>query len=230
MGLTLLALDTSTEACSVALLWQSKILHHFFVSPRGHTQRILSLINETLSEAGCRLSQVDAVAFTRGPGSFTGIRIGIGIAEGLAFGADKPLISISTLETLAQGAYRYMAATHIVSAIDARMNEVYVGSYRYQRPGKWLVHSSEEVMAPVYVADKICLANDEKWFSAGSGFQTYANMLPTTIPSGILLPDAQDMIPLAKYAWHHHQLLAPDEIEPMYLRNKITWKKLPGRE
>lgn len=230
MGLTLLALDTSTEACSVALLRHGKIWHQCVLAERAHTECILPLIDAILANGGCCLTQLDAIAFTHGPGSFTGIRIGIGIAQGLAFGADKPLIALSTLETLAQGAYRCKGATRVVSAIDARMNEVYIGSYCYQQSGQWQLNSVEQVLAPEEVAAELSLNRSTTWFAAGSGFQTYATLLPTTTPSGVRLPDAQDMIPLAEYAWQQCRLISADAVEPVYLRNKVAWKKLAGRE
>lgn len=230
MGLTLLALDTSTEACSVALLREGSVLSRHSISQHDHTKRILPMIDAVLAESECVLSEVDGIAFSRGPGSFTGIRIGIGIAQGLALGADKPLIAVSTLEILAQGAYRVSGATDVIAAIDARMNEVYIAQYHYKRLGQWNLIGKEDVVVPALVHEKITTNHNQTLFSAGTGFEMYPDLIPNICSSGIVLPEAQDMIPLAELAWHYHRLLQPDEVEPIYLRNQITWKKLPGRE
>ncbi len=124
-NLTLLALDTSTEACSVALLYRGEKTHINELAQRTHTKRILPMIDEILANSGLGLNQVDALAFGRGPGSFTGVRVGAGIAQGLAFGADLPVIPISNLTAMAQAAFELHQAENVVAAIDARMNEVY---------------------------------------------------------------------------------------------------------
>ena len=129
---TLLALDTATEACSVALLHNGEILAKDELSPKAHTRRILPMIDEVLSQAGIGLNQLDALVFGRGPGSFTGVRIGCGIVQGLALGADLPVIAISNLTAMAQAAYQQFGSTQVLAAIDARMNEVYFSALRYQ--------------------------------------------------------------------------------------------------
>lgn len=128
MSTRILAIDTATEACSVALYNQGETLAHFELCAREHTQRILPLVQQILAEAGLSLKQLDALAFGRGPGSFTGVRIGIGIAQGLSLGAELPLLPVSTLQTMAQGAYRQTGADRVLAAIDARMGEVYWGN------------------------------------------------------------------------------------------------------
>ena len=101
MSVKILALDTATENCSVALLVDDKVYVRSEVAPRDHTKKILPMVDEVLKEAGLTLAELDALAYGRGPGSFTGVRIGIGIAQGLAFGADLPMIGVSTLEAMA---------------------------------------------------------------------------------------------------------------------------------
>ncbi|SQF87684.1 M22 peptidase YeaZ [Pseudomonas taetrolens] len=129
---TLLALDTATEACSVALLHDGKVTSHYEVIPRLHAQKLLPMIKDLLAEAGVELSAVEAIAFGRGPGAFTGVRIAIGVVQGLAFALDRPVLPISNLAVLAQRAHREHGATQVASAIDARMDEVYWGCYREQ--------------------------------------------------------------------------------------------------
>lgn len=138
MSTRILAIDTATEACSVAL-WNNGEKHALFeICPREHTQRILPMVQQVLAESGVTLNQLDALAFGRGPGSFTGVRIGIGIAQGLAMGAELPMIGVSTLATMAQGAFRVTGATQVLAAIDARMGEVYWGQYQRQDNGVWV--------------------------------------------------------------------------------------------
>jgi len=124
---TLLALDTATEACSVALLHDGKVASHYEVIPRLHAQRLLPMVQALLGEAGVALSAVDAIAYGRGPGAFTGVRIAIGVVQGLAFALQRPVLPVSTLATIAQRAWREQGATQIAAAIDARMDEVYWG-------------------------------------------------------------------------------------------------------
>lgn len=119
----ILAIDTATEACSVALWNNGTTFAHFEECPREHTQRILPLVKTILTEGNTALTDLDALAYGRGPGSFTGVRIGIGIAQGLALGADLPMIGVSTLATMAQGAWRMTGATRVLAAIDARMGK-----------------------------------------------------------------------------------------------------------
>ncbi|WP_392565536.1 tRNA (adenosine(37)-N6)-threonylcarbamoyltransferase complex dimerization subunit type 1 TsaB [Utexia brackfieldae] len=229
MALTILALDTSTEACSVALLKGTQITAEFIVSQREHTKRILPMVDQILATAQCQLTELDAIAFGCGPGSFTGVRIGIGIAQGLALGADKPLLAVSTLATLAQGAYRLTRAKNVVAAIDARMNEVYLGQYELMADDDW-VCLQEKVIKPEQVASAIKpFSGSRQTFFAGTGWQTYPDMLPDLSDSGLLLPHAQDMLPLAKRMWHNGEITPIAEVEPTYLRNEVTWKKLPGR-
>ena len=226
---TLLAIDTSTEACSVALLNQNEITHDFIISQRDHTKQILPMVDRILSQSDCSLSQIDAIVFGKGPGSFTGIRIGIGVAQGLAFGINKPLIGVSSLMTLAQGAYRLNQANQVISAIDARMNEVYFGAFQRNKQGIWNELTAECVIKPETVKQKISALTGD-FYSAGTGWQTYPNMADHIIKTDVFLPQAQDMLIIAQDKWAKQQLIMVEDVEPTYLRNEVTWKKLPGRE
>ncbi len=144
----ILAVDTATENCSVALKVGNEIIARCEMAPREHTTKILPMVDSVLAEAGLTLNQLDALAFGRGPGSFTGVRIGIGIAQGLAFGAELPMIGVSTLAAMAQQAFRKQQATHVLAAIDARMNEIYVGGYKRLDNGDWETVVAEAVTAP----------------------------------------------------------------------------------
>ncbi|AOV97212.1 tRNA N6-adenosine(37)-N6-threonylcarbamoyltransferase complex dimerization subunit TsaB [Edwardsiella hoshinae] len=232
MSTRILAIDTATEACSVALWNNGASLAQFELCPREHTQRILPMVQQILAEAGLTLAQLDALAFGRGPGSFTGVRIGIGIAQGLALGADLPLLGISTLATMAQGAWRLTAANQVLSAIDARMGEVYWGEYRRTADGVWQGEASEAVLSPQQVTERVAALQGE-WATVGTGWQTYPAMAADSsllLRDGqMLLPHAEDMLPLALHAWQTGAVLAVEQAQPVYLRNEVTWKKLPGR-
>lgn len=233
MSAKILALDTSTENCSVALIIGDNIYARSEVSPRGHTSKILPMVDEVLREAGIKLVEVDALAFGRGPGSFTGVRIGIGIAQGLAFGADLPMIGVSTLAAMAQGTYRKHGAERVVSAIDARMSEVYWGQYIRQEAGDWAVVGEERVIAPEQLKD-VVEADQYAWLCAGTGWQAYQEQLesvPVECQSGeVLYPEAEDIAFLARFELEHGHTVSAEQASPVYLRDKVAWKKLPGRE
>ena len=224
---TILAIDTSTEACSVALLYRNEITHDFMISARDHTKKILPMVDNILNQSGCTLSQLDAIAFAQGPGSFTGVRIGIGVAQGLALGIDKPMIGVSTLMTLAQGCYRTTGATKVIPAIDARMGEVYLGQYQYQNQ-EWQAIIAECVIQPEDVKSKIQHI-DNNYYLAGTGWQTYPDMLTEIKQSEVWLPEAQDLVVIAHQKWLKNDVVKVEDVEPTYLRNEVTWQKLPGR-
>lgn len=233
MSTRILAIDTATEACSVAL-WNNGEKHALFeICPREHTQRILPMVQQILAESGVSLNQLDALAFGRGPGSFTGVRIGIGIAQGLAMGADLPMIGVSTLATMAQGAFRQMGATQVLAAIDARMGEVYWGQYQRQNDGVWVSENTEAVFTPERAQQNVMVLAGE-WASVGTGWGTYPDMAAATpimlVDGQITLPQAEDMLPLALVDFALGKMTAVENAQPTYLRNEVTWKKLPGRE
>ena len=165
----ILALETATEACSAALNIDGEIRERFEIAPRGHSMLILPMLESLLTEADISLHQVDALAFGRGPGAFTGVRIGVGVAQGVAFGADLPVLPISTLATLAQAT----DAVQVLAAIDARMDEVYWGSYRRDKSGLMYLQGEECVAAP----DATPTVSGEGWLGAGSGWNMYGDSL-----------------------------------------------------
>lgn len=229
---TILAIDTSTEGCSVSLLMNNELTHDFIISQRDHTKLILPMVDRLLQQSDCPLSSIDAIAFAKGPGSFTGVRIGIGIAQGLAFGIDKPLIGVSTLATLAQGAYRQHKASQIVTAIDARMGEVYLGVYQCSGDGDLQLMLDECVIKPHLVAEYLSTLSfdPQTAYYAGTGWQTYPNLIDGLQDSQLLLPHSQDMVIIAEKLYQKNELTLVENVEATYLRNEVTWKKLSGRE
>ncbi|ERK18040.1 putative molecular chaperone [Pantoea sp. AS-PWVM4] len=232
MSARILALDTATEACSAALLNQQQLDSRFEIAPRDHTQRILPLVQALLQAQQLELTALDALAFGRGPGSFTGVRIGIGIAQGLALGANLPMIGVSSLATMAQGAWRLSGATRVLAAIDARMGEVYWAEYQRDANGEWHGEETEAVLSPEAAQTRIAGLSGE-WTTVGTGWQAYPQLLTTPgahlIASEVQLPAAEDMLPLALAAWQRGETVAVEHAEPVYLRNEVAWKKLPGR-
>ncbi|WP_162517160.1 tRNA (adenosine(37)-N6)-threonylcarbamoyltransferase complex dimerization subunit type 1 TsaB [Aeromonas sobria] len=230
--LKILAVDTATEACSAALLVGDTLFSRWEEAPRDHTRKILPMVQAVLEDAGITLSDLDAIAFGRGPGSFTGVRIGISVAQGLAFGVGVPLIGISTLAAMAQGAYRLDGAEQVLTAIDARMNEVYFGRYE-------LIDGRMQLVGDEVVSDPAALV-DARGKQAGpvtcvgTGFETYGETLSGLADelavSQVRFPAAEDMLPLARAAWLAGEAVPVEQATPVYLRDKVTWKKLPGRE
>jgi tRNA threonylcarbamoyladenosine biosynthesis protein TsaB len=220
---TLLALDTATEACSVALLHDGKILSHYEVIPRLHAQRLLPMIKDLLAEAGVELSAVEAIAFGRGPGAFTGVRIAIGVVQGLAFALDRPVLPVSNLAVLAQRALREHGVSQVAAAIDARMDEVYWGCYR-ETAGEMRLVGAEAVMPPEQAALPADATGD--WFGAGTGWG-YAGRIavPLTGQDAEMLPHAQDLLTLATFAWQRGEAIIADEAQPVYLRDKVATPK-----
>ena len=233
MSTRILAIDTATEACSVALYNQGETLAHFELCAREHTQRILPMVQQILAEAGLSLTQLDALAFGRGPGSFTGVRIGIGMAQGLSLGAQLPLLPVSTLQTMAQGAYRLTGADNVLAAIDARMGEVYWGEFSRNAQGVWSGEETEKVIKPEQLLARAAELS-ARFATVGTGWETYPHLLGESpvaelFDGKMLLPQAEDMLPLALQLWENGIRVNPEDAEPTYLRNEVTWKKLPGR-
>lgn len=224
----ILALDTATEACSVALWNGQRRFELFELCPQQHTQRILPMVEQLLHQSGLELSQLQALAFGRGPGSFTGVRIGIGIAQGLALGADLPLLGISTLATMAEGAWRTAGASRVLAAIDARMGEVYWAQYQRDEQGCWQGDDSEKLLTPQEVNQRLQPLSGE-WVTVGTGWQSYPDMArdcSLTLRDGkVCYPAAIDMLPLAGRLYQQRAWVAVEHSEPVYLRNSVAWKK-----
>ncbi len=227
----ILSLDTSTEACSVALKLDDEVLENFQLQPRKHTQLLLPMVEEILAEAGIKLQQLDAIAFANGPGSFTGLRIATGVTQGLAFGADLPVIPVTTLETMAFTLPRERFAHYIISSLDARMGEVYWAAYHWNGNGFDCI-AQPEVIAP----DQVSLINpiaDADWVGAGNGWQLLDQFSPVmqslvqqTYPD--LLPQAGDIARLAELYWQQGKTVSAEEAIPVYLRDNVAFKKGEG--
>ncbi|RUR53568.1 tRNA (adenosine(37)-N6)-threonylcarbamoyltransferase complex dimerization subunit type 1 TsaB [Vreelandella populi] len=230
MSLHLLALDASSSACSVALLRQdggnSECLARHEVTPRAHTRRLMPMVDELLADAQITPAALDAIAFGQGPGSFTGLRIAAGAAQGLAFGLDCPLLGISTLKALALQAHRRFHFRHIVTALDARMGEVYAATW-YCLNDSVSLKRAEAVLAP----EAFHLPEDEiDWVGVGSGFTLWEQFAPTVQVRmsqhlDDLEPRAEEMAWLAADDFAAGLGQAAHLAQPVYLRNDVAWKK-----
>ena len=222
----ILALDTSTDACSVALSVDGVIQEDFRVIPRQHTRQLLPMVDQMLSTAGLRVNQLDAIAFGRGPGSFAGIRIATGTAQGLAFAADLPLLPVSTLAAIALSAAREHNADRVVSTLDARMNELYCCAYE-MRDGLPVALGKEVVSAP----ENIVLPDGEQWFAAGRGWiylESMSAAVQQAVSSPVLdiYPAAGVMCELALEAYSRGEGVSAELAQPVYLRDEVSWKKI----
>lgn len=225
----ILVLDTSSEACSAALWLDGQSLTRFEATPRQHTKLLLPMVEQLLSEAELTLGQLDAIAFGRGPGSFTGLRISTGVAQGLAFGADLPLLPVSTLAALAGAVLRESDGDGVIAALDARMSEIYWGCY--QRAGDdVLLVGDEHVGAPESLVPPSTAELSPSWLGSGSGWQFQAQMPAALLEQVTVIdtdrqPDAAAMAPLAALALARGEGLAPEAAQPTYLRDNVAHKK-----
>jgi tRNA threonylcarbamoyladenosine biosynthesis protein TsaB len=223
----LLAIDTATEACSAALGIGSTVLARYEELGRGHAERILPMVDELLAEAGITLAALDAIAFGRGPGAFTGLRLAAGVAQGLAFGVGRPVVAVSNLQALAERALEERPGDAAVVCIDARMSEVYWCTYR--RSGQHGVEAlREEQVSP---PDAVTLGGPQpsirSWAGAGTGFGAHPLLgqrlgLDPLRVAAQLLPRAQEILRIGMRELAAGRSLAPDEALPVYLRNRVT--------
>ena len=226
--MNILAIDTSTDACSAALSLAGEVRERFELAPRAHTQLILPMVESLLAEAGLALTQLDAIAFGCGPGSFTGVRIAAGVTQGIAFGADLPVVPVSTLAALAQGACDEIGATHVLAALDARMHEVYWGAYQRGDDGVVQLQGEEGVYAP----DRVPVPESDQWQGVGSGWASYGAALHTRLAGLVTAthaqhhPRARDVARLGVHGLQHGLAVDAEQALPVYLRNEVTWKKL----
>lgn len=221
----LLAIETATEACSASLLIDGDIVNRYEVAPRRHTQLILPMCEALIAEAGIVLSQLDAVAFGCGPGSFTGVRIAAGVVQGIAFAWDLPVLPVSTLATLAQEIIEVEKKPKVLAAIDARMNEIYWGYYRRDSQGLASLDGTEGVGKPAELP-----LRSGSWFGAGSGWQVYSDVFDQKLGKALvgndetLLPKAQFVVSLASAMYERGEAITAEGALPVYLRDDIVKK------
>jgi tRNA threonylcarbamoyladenosine biosynthesis protein TsaB len=236
----LLAIDTATENCSAALLIDGSVQSREIEMERGHAERILPMVDELLSQAGLTLQDLDAIAFGRGPGSFTGVRLAVTVTQGLAFGANLGVVPISDLRAVAQRAFRADATlTRALVCNDARMSEVYWACFERGGDGLARLEGEERVSKPSDV--KL----PEGWSTAtavGRGFIAYADALSAAVPGAAprppattlesllhLLPHATDIALMAAPEVAAGRLLTAEAATPIYLRDNVAHVAQPPK-
>lgn len=224
MSITVLAFDAATTACTAALLVEDKVYEFFEIAPRRHSELIIEMINNLLVNADIKLQNVDVIAFGCGPGSFMGVRIATGVAQGLAFGIEKPVIAVSTLQTLAQTAYEETKAENILTGWDARMDEIYWGTYQLNKNGLMKAVMDDCLDKP----NAIRLPLEKEWLAVGNAWEIYEEQLPEEIKRYLIsfnndiYPHAGVITKIALEKYQQGSVLPPEKAEPMYLRNKVT--------
>lgn len=220
--MNLLAIETSTEACSVALIHGDEVIARSEIAPRRHAELVLPMADALLAEAGLGRHALDVIAVGRGPGAFTGVRLGISLAQGMALALDVPVITVSSLAALALEAPEDDAC--ILAVIDARMGEIYAASYRRDDNGGLVALDQERVGAPAALA----LPAAGAWHVVGTGWATYADVLRRRLTGelrsadGTRYPQARHVAELAAVEFAAGRAHAPEFALPVYLRDKVA--------
>ncbi|WP_313914953.1 tRNA (adenosine(37)-N6)-threonylcarbamoyltransferase complex dimerization subunit type 1 TsaB [Tahibacter sp.] len=219
--MNLLAIETSTEACSVALYHAGTTIERSELAPRRHAELVLPMADALLAQAGLHRRQLDAIAVGRGPGAFTGVRLAVSIAQGMALGLDLPVIPVSSLAALAFDAPDDGSA--VLAMIDARMGEIYAACYRRDASGALQALDDERVCAP----ECLHLPASQAWSVIGSGWRTYRSVLAERLPEpcwadGERYPQARAVAVLAAAEFRAGRALPPEQALPLYLRDKVA--------
>lgn len=223
----ILAIETATEACSAALYVDGGTIERYTVSPRQHSRLILPMVDSLFAEAGLALNQLDALSFGRGPGSFTGVRIATGVIQGLALGADLPVVPVSTLAAMAQDAFLTYNGTTAFTALDARMGEVYWGVYLKDSDGYARIWGSEAVIH----SDLVLFPQNASGIGVGSGWGVYRKELMNRLGQGVmaindqLLPRASGVVQLAVNGYLLKEMVPAEKALPVYLRDTVAKKQ-----
>jgi tRNA threonylcarbamoyladenosine biosynthesis protein TsaB len=223
----ILAVDTSGEACSAALLIGTALLQHLEREPRRHGEMVLAMMEGLLAEAGIGLTQLDALAFGRGPGSFTGVRIAASVVQGTAFGADLPVVPVSTLAALAQGHFRAVGASRVLSALDARMGELYWGPNRLGEGDIMRPAGGEEVASP----EVVTLPGGDGWSGVGRGWAAHGAALRGRLGSRLRsvrqdsICEARDIAVLAVPELAAGRCVTAERALPVYLRERVAARR-----
>ncbi len=232
-----LVIDASTEACSVALQFNNKVTSLYELCPQSHSMRLLPMVDELLKEAGCSLQQLDGIIYGQGPGSFTGVRIGIGVTQGLAFSANLPVVGVSTLQAMAQQAYTDHHKSSVIAAIDARMGEVYTGYYEADEQGVMQSKTQESVLPPAslkaHYINTVALDMNKLPYGVGTGWEAYKTDLDTLRHNNgepeISFPHAESMLLIGQIEFSLGNEKIAEDAQPVYVRDTVSWKKLPGK-
>jgi tRNA threonylcarbamoyladenosine biosynthesis protein TsaB len=223
--MNLLAIETATESCSVALVHGDEVIARSELAPRRHAELVLPMADALLAEAGIGRQALDAIAVGRGPGAFTGVRLGVSLAQGMALALDVPVVTVSSLAALALEAPDDDSDAAILAVIDARMGELYVACYRRDGLGGLIALDDERVVT----AESLQLPPAESWHVVGSGWATYAEVLGERLAGrtvrsaqGDRFPQAVHVASLAVRECIAGRAQAPELALPVYLRDKVA--------
>lgn len=220
----LLAIDTATEACSVAVQTPQGVFERWIEAPREHGDRVLGMVDAVLDEGGIAAADLDAIAFGRGPGAFTGVRIAAGLVQGMAAALDRPVVPVSTLAAIAQGVHRRTGHERVLAALDARMGEVYWGAYVLDETGVMQAVDEECVIGP----SSVPFPEGVGWAGAGTGWSRYDGVLTERVGDalavrlGHALPEARDLLPAAAMAYAAGKAVPAEQALPVYLRDRVA--------
>lgn len=219
----ILSIETATNACSVGLLVDNAQYARFEIAPRKHADLVLPMTQSLLKEAGVRMNEVDAIAFGCGPGSFMGVRLAVGIAQGLAFGVGCPVISVSTLQTLAQTAYLKTKAPYMLVGWDARMGDVYMGRYAVDESGIMQPMQSDVLVKPseIDISDKIT------YIAVGNAWSIYEN--PLFSEHVDCYPEAQAMLAIAQFKLLSKESCQAEAARAHYCRHQVVHTNAPNK-
>ena len=231
-GINILAIETATSSCSVALNAGERIFKRSEVGNNIHSQCLLSMIEEVLAQAQVSVSDLSAVAVGQGPGSFTGLRIGIGVAQGIAYGIGCPMLGLSSLAALAS---MRQGDGYVITGIDARMNEIYWGVYKVsasntQLIGDLTVSAPKDINLLSLNAQEGDIENDQILL-AGNAWSEYEDELGQEFLrkykpiEGSMYPTATALLGLAQGAYQREEFIAPIDFTPEYVRDKVAFKK-----
>ena len=219
----ILAVDTATEACSAALYIDGEIRERYEIAPRRHAQLLLPMIDSLMAEAELKPQQLDAIAFGCGPGSFTGLRIATGVMQGIAYGADLPVVPVSTLAAISQQCLQKTTHDTIFTAVDARMDEIYWAVYQRDAENVARLIGKEKVQSATEV-DALQLTG----YGIGSGWQRYQPDLTARLGQQLIGYDADYLPSSAQIAYlgvvgvQRLQAVAVEQAMPVYLRDKVA--------
>ncbi|WP_374349254.1 tRNA (adenosine(37)-N6)-threonylcarbamoyltransferase complex dimerization subunit type 1 TsaB [Chitinimonas sp.] len=219
--MNLLALDTSTEYLSLALRYRGELLTREWHAQQKHAEMTLPELQKLMADAGATLSELDGIALSVGPGSFTGLRIGCGIAQGLAYGLGIPTVAVNTLAALAADC----EAERVLAVLDARMNELYLAGFERQTSG-WQEVVATTVVGPAALPE----LPGAGWHGVGSGFAVAGDALAQRYGSqlgacdGSRFPHARGVLALAEPQFARGETLPADRLELLYIRDKVALK------
>lgn len=221
--MNLLAIETATESCSAALLAGERLLARSELAPRRHAELLLPMCEGLLAEAGLARHALDAIAVGCGPGAFTGVRLAVSAAQGIALALDIPVVPVSSLAALALQAPEDDEAA-ILAVIDARMGEIYAGAFRRTQDGLVEPFAAETVGT----AETLVLPAASAWNVIGSGWASYRDALSARLPAalrwadGERYPQAIDVARLALPQARAGRGVPADQVLPVYLRDKVA--------